>query len=194
MQKIILYLTNHLIQDNIIEEEERELYRYGFTVAFLFLVNVLTATILSITFGNIGVLSFFLFCMIPFRKLIGGFHNSTPLKCFFSNQILMLFIQKFYLTAAHYSKRVLLAATFFSVIFFLIFSIRRIILSLKYSDDYRLQYLYYVIFHFGLIFLVLLFSFIFSKPGLTCIIDYTFILQGILSMDIRNLKNESRSD
>ena len=101
MQKIILYLTNHLIQDNIIEEEERELYRYGFTVAFLFLVNVLTATILSITFGNIGVLSFFLFCMIPFRKLIGGFHIQllwnvsfqTRFLCYlFKNSILPLHI------------------------------------------------------------------------------------------------------
>lgn len=191
MQKIILSLVQQLIQDNMIEEDEKELYRYGFTVAFLFLINISIASILSILFGNILVLSFFLFTLIPFRKLIGGFHNATPFRCFISNQILMLLIQKLYPFAILLSLTEWILITLFCGSIFLFFSGRRIYLLKKYDSDYEPVYFYYVIIHFFTVIFILLLSFRFSKPAISCIINYTLLIQGVLAIDTRNIKNES---
>jgi len=74
-------ITSFLVHDNIIDEEDREIYQYG---TEQILINFSTlAVICIIAFStNSWVQTFFWLCgMLPIRAVAGGYHASTPVKC-----------------------------------------------------------------------------------------------------------------
>lgn len=82
MEKIAKKLADYVIQKGTIEEEEREIYEYGFSIATEVLLCILfcfsTSMILH-TFIE-GILFFVIF--IPLRSYAGGLHLSNYWSCF----------------------------------------------------------------------------------------------------------------
>ena len=91
MNKIAEKLTDYIIAKNIIEEKNRELYKFGFLVAlekFIFLIICLTIAIYMNSF--LMALIFFII-FIPLRSFAGGFHFDSYKLCFFMSCLVYIF-------------------------------------------------------------------------------------------------------
>ena len=82
MKKIAKKLADYVIQKGTIEEEEREIYEYGFSIATEMLLCILVCFSISMTLHTFveGLLFFAIF--IPLRSYAGGLHLSNYWSCF----------------------------------------------------------------------------------------------------------------
>lgn len=74
-------ITFFLIQDNIISDDEAEIYQYG---TEQILINLITFSVVGIvgTFIDMQVeTSFFFLGLVPIRMIAGGYHAKTPKRC-----------------------------------------------------------------------------------------------------------------
>lgn len=186
MRRIVSIITYYLVKEQYIPKKDYLIYRYGLTVFFLSFINLITAFILALLFGKISVLGLFLFCIVPFRTLIGGFHNVTPVKCFVSTQILALFSQVVGAYGSLISFRALYIISFACVLLFILLSYRHISFCLQNRPDYSPSYATYSILHFFIVMALLILTFYFAKPNFICIINYALLLQALLSIDTRS--------
>lgn len=82
MEKIAKRLAAYVIQKGTIEENEREIYEYGFSIAMEMLLCVLVCFSISMILHTFveGILFFVIF--IPLRSYAGGLHLSNYWSCF----------------------------------------------------------------------------------------------------------------
>ncbi|WP_341876820.1 accessory gene regulator B family protein [Defluviitalea saccharophila] len=74
-------ITSFLVHENIIRDDDYEIYQYG-TEQILINLTMLLVIIIIATIVNMWAETiFFLVSMLPIRAVAGGFHASTPLKC-----------------------------------------------------------------------------------------------------------------
>ena len=79
--KLAQSITENYIQKGIISEENRAVYRYGFEVLCSTIVYTLIFIIIAALSGLILPSLFFLLGFFIVRKLCGGYHAKTYLKC-----------------------------------------------------------------------------------------------------------------
>lgn len=81
-------ITNYLLKKRLIEENDIEIYKYG---EFVFLFNcaiIFFAILISYILNEVDfIIRFFVF-FIPLRIFIGGFHCSSPYRCFIFSELL----------------------------------------------------------------------------------------------------------
>lgn len=82
MEKIAKKLADYVIQKGTIEEEEREIYEYGFSIATEMLLCILVCFSTSMILHTFveGILFFAIF--IPLRSYAGGLHLNNYWSCF----------------------------------------------------------------------------------------------------------------
>ena len=82
MKKIAKKLADYVIQKGTIEEEEREIYEYGFSIATEMLLCILVCFSASMILHTLveGILFFAIF--IPLRSYAGGLHLNNYWSCF----------------------------------------------------------------------------------------------------------------
>jgi accessory gene regulator B len=74
-------ITSFLIRENIIRDEDAEIYQYGTEQIMINLITfVAIGTVATIIGGWIETI-FILVGMVPIRATAGGFHASTQLRC-----------------------------------------------------------------------------------------------------------------
>ena len=83
-------ISNLLIQNKIIEEENQELYIYGLHQGFIIILNVITTFLLSMFFQSIWNGIIFLVVYIPLRSYAGGYHAKTELRCFIQSILVLV--------------------------------------------------------------------------------------------------------
>lgn len=74
-------LTKILILNNIIEQEDKTIYEYGFETLIYFFVNILIAIIIGFIFGKFLNTVVFLICYCTIRQFSGGYHANSYTKC-----------------------------------------------------------------------------------------------------------------
>ena len=79
--KIAQNITERYIQKNIISEEKRAVYKYGFEVLFSTIVYTLIFIIIALLSYSVFPSLFFWLGFFIVRKLCGGYHAATYLKC-----------------------------------------------------------------------------------------------------------------
>lgn len=181
MDALIDRLVYKIILQDGADEEEFEIYKFGLKVFLIIAINLLAAMILSLLFGNLLILFFFLFCALPFRRYIGGRHNATVFRCFISNQIIMIAPQLIYNYAFSINGTLLIFLTVYAVTLFLFLSYRRIEQNKLDTENFNLKYVSYFVFHFILIFIILCILY-FIHPALIIVIDFALFIQSILSI------------
>lgn len=82
MQKICEKLTGKLCRDNIIKEENAEIYEYGIYQLFVICINILTAAAIGLAFGQLWQCALFMAVFIPMRSFAGGYHAKTQNRCY----------------------------------------------------------------------------------------------------------------
>ena len=71
-----------LIRKGIIDESERDLYRFGINGLYLFLANIATAVIIGAVLGMLQESLLFSAAYIPLRSYAGGYHAKTQARCY----------------------------------------------------------------------------------------------------------------
>lgn len=78
---LINRLTEYFIDNQIISEESKNIYKYGFFVFFYNLFVIINIVIDGILLNEVYFTVVFLLFWIPYRVFIGGIHCSTATRC-----------------------------------------------------------------------------------------------------------------
>ena len=85
-------ITSFLIENKEINQDDYEVYKYGFEVLIAFIVNIAIVLSIGLLFNKIFYSIAFLICYCPIRQFAGGYHANNYTKC------LLIFILIFILT------------------------------------------------------------------------------------------------
>jgi len=80
--KISDIITDALITNGVVRQEDGELYKYGIKYGLLMVINVLTFILIGYFLGMLWHSIIFMMSYIPFRTYAGGYHASTELRCY----------------------------------------------------------------------------------------------------------------
>lgn len=110
MSKINL-LVKYLINNNVIEDADIDIVKYGVKSFGLNVSNIICLLLISLIFDDLIIGLLFLIFFIPIRVLIGGYHCSTAMKCFASFNLLFIgiYIVSNYIKYIHVYCYVLIA-------------------------------------------------------------------------------------
>lgn len=75
-------ITDIFVENEIIANENREIYRYGIQQGIMLLLNFFTLLIIGLIHGMIFEVLIFILAYIPLRSYAGGFHAKTHMKCY----------------------------------------------------------------------------------------------------------------
>ncbi|MDR1563414.1 MAG: accessory gene regulator B family protein [Oscillospiraceae bacterium] len=90
VQALSRKLTDYLVTNERITEDQRELYEYGF-IAFLEIASsTLAMIIIALVSGRIIESAGFLLGLIPIRNTAGGVHAKSFLVCFMSSVLIFI--------------------------------------------------------------------------------------------------------
>lgn len=107
-------IGNNLVQSNVIEAEDIEIYIYGINQILTSVLNVSSALIIGLIFDVFTEVAVFMAAYIPLRSFAGGYHAKTPLRCFVFS-VMMLIVVSIGLKYLHIAEliyyAVLVAAT-----------------------------------------------------------------------------------
>lgn len=90
IEKMSSYVTDILLEGNIIKEEEYNLYLYCVEGLLETVGNLFFTLLLGILFGKLMDAIIFLFIFIPMRTLAGGYHAKNGNVCFVVSILLFL--------------------------------------------------------------------------------------------------------
>lgn len=74
-------ITSYLIDNEVIEPMEYELYKYGFETLIAFLLNIIIIFIVSYILNIFKYTVLFMCCYCPIRQYTGGYHAENYKKC-----------------------------------------------------------------------------------------------------------------
>jgi accessory gene regulator B len=83
-------ITDGLVNNGVITNEDRELYAYGFYTGALMLLNVVTTLVIGLIFGMVLESIVLMMVYIPLRSYSGGYHAKTAFHCYLFSTIAML--------------------------------------------------------------------------------------------------------
>lgn len=90
MDKYYKSISQFLIDNDSINESDRELYEYALKVLFRGLTNVIIAMVVGVIFGMIKECFCFLAAFIVLRKFTGGLHLEKYVHCLLCSTIMLL--------------------------------------------------------------------------------------------------------
>lgn len=114
-------LTNYCIEEEIIQNDDEEIVVYGLKSALFMLLNFITTLLIGIIFNMVVFSLIFVSTFILTRTFSGGYHASSPAKCFIYSVILQV-IMFFLLVRINIGDNFLFMMTFFSGIIIFSFS------------------------------------------------------------------------
>ena len=82
-------ITEAMIQNHAIKEDDRELYRYGVQQCLLAILNICTYILIGVVCKVFWQSVVFIIAYIPLRHYAGGFHAKTPVRCYLYSIVLI---------------------------------------------------------------------------------------------------------
>ena len=83
-------VTDSLVQNQIIDIEDRDIYCYGVQQGLVAVLNFATTLLIGCLYGMFWESIIYMICYIPLRHYAGGFHAKNPARCYVFS-IFMLF-------------------------------------------------------------------------------------------------------
>ena len=87
-------ITSFLIENKEINQDDYEVYKYGFEVLIAFIVNIAIVLSIGLLFNKIFYSIAFLICYCPIRQFAGGYHANNYTKCLLIFILIFIFIMK----------------------------------------------------------------------------------------------------
>lgn len=85
-------LTDKLIDLELINDDDKELYYYGFEQGFLLLLNFMTLIIIGIIFNMVWQSIIFITAYSVLRSYAGGYHTGDKLKCYLFSIVMIIIV------------------------------------------------------------------------------------------------------
>lgn len=86
-------VIHYLINKNVLDNDNKEIYEYGLFVFLFNIVNIMSVVFIGFLVGRTFYSIIFLLAFIPIRILAGGFHfKSAVLCCLFFNTCLLIIL------------------------------------------------------------------------------------------------------
>ncbi len=82
-EKISGIITDFLLRKNVIKEEEKEIYYYGYETLIYSIWQMLLLLVLGMIMNQIVSTVIFLMVFVSMRKYTGGYHAETRMGCTF---------------------------------------------------------------------------------------------------------------
>jgi len=83
-------LTDKLVKMQVINNEDKDLYCYGFKQGFLLFLNMITVIIIGVIFNMVWHSVIFMIAYSCLRVYAGGYHANTELNCYFFSLIMIM--------------------------------------------------------------------------------------------------------
>lgn len=80
------------VANDIIKNEDKELYQYALSITISAVIHILTIIVLGIIFGLVVESIVFYMCFIAIRKFAGGYHAKTAGRCYFFSVLLSVLL------------------------------------------------------------------------------------------------------
>lgn len=96
--KISEYFVNQLYKEHIIQQDEKDIYEYGFQITIANFFNLFIVIFIGILFHSLMVMSIFYAIFVSLRFYCGGYHANSYAKCFLSfafTSVVCLTVSKF---------------------------------------------------------------------------------------------------
>lgn len=90
------YLVDKMVESDVIQKEDKELYLYGLNQGFIIAQNIFITIIIGFFGGNLIATCVFLIIYIPLRSFSGGYHAATQKRCFVYSIFLIVIIQLYF--------------------------------------------------------------------------------------------------
>ncbi|AFS77146.1 accessory gene regulator protein B [Gottschalkia acidurici 9a] len=74
-------VTSFLVSNDAINDEEYEVYSYGFETLLAFIINISVILLLGLIVGKFVQTLLFLTCYCPIRQFTGGYHANSYRNC-----------------------------------------------------------------------------------------------------------------
>ena len=81
-KQFLILLEQKLISLKTIDYDDREIYEFGIQHIFITLLNLITVLIIGFLLQSTKEALVFIVAFVPLRIFAGGFHFSTPTKCY----------------------------------------------------------------------------------------------------------------
>lgn len=82
-------ITDKLEHNGTISKSDRALYEYGLRQMFTTLLNILTTLLIGLAMKMVILAIFYILSYIPLRVYAGGYHASTPQRCWIFSAIML---------------------------------------------------------------------------------------------------------
>ncbi len=84
-------ISNRLVKNGVIQKEDAGLYRYGVENGIVMAGNLLTAVVVGVVTGRLGIVAAFLFFYGTLRSYSGGIHCNSRWLCYLCS-VFVLFL------------------------------------------------------------------------------------------------------
>jgi accessory gene regulator B len=81
-------IADKMILQDVIPEEDRELYEYGMVQGVIMIINWITAILIGFLFGLYWQAAVFLILFTPIRIYAGGYHAGSQFQCYIYTSLL----------------------------------------------------------------------------------------------------------
>jgi accessory gene regulator B len=91
-EKIPKYITQWLIEKNVIAVQEFDVYQYGVFLLLTTIVDIVTILTLAIIFDELQSIICFLISFIELRRYAGGYHANSIWGCYFATVVVSMIV------------------------------------------------------------------------------------------------------
>lgn len=119
MEKIGSKIIEFFASNDLIKNEDKEIYKYAFNIILSSLIHITTVMIIGLCFNLFIESLAFYFSFIAIRKFAGGYHAKTATRCYlFSSliNIIVLFLIKLFCYVSIYFLMILIVIEILCVI------------------------------------------------------------------------------
>lgn len=88
-EKLSIKITDKFEENGTVSKSDRELYEYGLRQMLTTLMNIATALLIGLAMGMTSHAVIFIAAYIPVRIYAGGFHASTPKRCWAVSAVML---------------------------------------------------------------------------------------------------------
>ena len=125
MEKFSSKLIEFFVSNDLIKNEDKEIYKYAFNIILSSLIHIATVMIIGLCFNLFIESLAFYFSFIAIRKFAGGYHAKTPVRCYavsVISSIIVLCLIKLSNSVCFIFTYVLIVLELFSVVLILLIS------------------------------------------------------------------------
>ena len=85
-------LIKCMIQKGVISSDDEDVFLYGVKQGFLMLLNIVTFVLIGLFSGTLIYVTTFLIAVMMLRSFAGGYHASTPMRCYLVSSMMVFVV------------------------------------------------------------------------------------------------------